>query len=154
MEENQSSLFGMGIDPTVKVHLSDAAKWARFLAIVGFVICALIVVIGIFAGSVFSFFSNRYSETETVGWTSGLGAMMTVLYLIIALIYFFPCLFLYRFASNMKQALASNDQQTMTKSFQNLKIMFRYVGILTIIVLAFYAIVILFWAVTFSTTMR
>lgn len=153
MEENQTSLFGMGIDPTVKTHLAEAARWARFLAIVGFVICALIVVLGIFAGSVFSFFSNRYTEPGTADFTSGIGAVMTVVYLIFGLIYFFPCLFLFRFASNMKKALASNDQITLTTSFQNLKVMFRYVGILTIIVLAFYAIAILFWIVT-AASMR
>jgi hypothetical protein len=154
MEENQSSLFGMGIDPTTRIHLADAARWARFLAIIGFIVCGIIVVIGIFAGSVFTFITSRYSEATTTGFTSGMGAVMTVFYLIFALIYFFPCLYLFRFSSHMKKALASNDQNTLTSSFQNLKIMFRYVGILTIIVLAFYAIVILFWVVTLSSTMQ
>jgi len=152
MEENQSSLFGLGIDPTIKIHLSEAARWARFLAIVGFVLCALVVVMGFFAGSVFSIFASKYADAG--GYTSGLGAVMSVVYVIFALVYFFPCLFLFRFSSHMKKALASNDQNILTTSFQNLKIMFRYVGILTIIVLAFYAIVILFWVLTISTTVR
>jgi uncharacterized membrane protein (DUF485 family) len=59
-------------------------------------------------------------------------------------LYFFPCLFLFRFASKMKHALAANDQAQLNTSFQNLKSLFRFVGILTIIFLAFYAIAIVF----------
>lgn len=149
MEDNQTTLFGMGIDPTTRIHLAEAARWARFLAIVGFIICGLIVVVGIFAASIFSFVTSRYADTGTN--ITGFGAAMTVFYVIFALIYFFPCLFLFRFSSNMKKALASNDQNTLTISFQNLKVMFRYVGILTIIVLAFYAIVFLFLFITTAT---
>jgi hypothetical protein len=43
-EQNQeSSLFGFGIDQSSRAHLAEAAKWAKFLAIVGFVMCGLIV---------------------------------------------------------------------------------------------------------------
>ena len=52
-EQNQeTSLFGFGIDQSSRAHLSEAAKWAKFLAIVGFVMCGLIVVMAIFFGSV------------------------------------------------------------------------------------------------------
>ena len=146
MEQNQNtSLFGLAIDPNSKTHLAEAARWARFLAIVGFVMCALIIVIGVFAGSFFSLFmrSSTYNTGFDSAMTSGLGTMMLVLYIFIAVIYFFPCLFLFRFANHMKTALASNDQSILNTSFQNLKIMFRYVGIITIIVLSFYAIALL-----------
>ncbi|MES1219129.1 MAG: hypothetical protein ABUT20_26725, partial [Bacteroidota bacterium] len=63
MEQNQeSSLFGLTIDQESKSHLSEAARWARFLAIVGFVICGLIVILGIFFGSIFSSMSSRYGR--------------------------------------------------------------------------------------------
>ena len=37
----------------------------------------------------------------------------------------------------MKHALVANDQETINASFQNLKATFRYMGIVTIIMLAF-----------------
>ncbi|MES1221141.1 MAG: DUF5362 family protein [Bacteroidota bacterium] len=40
--------------------------------------------------------------------------------------------------------MAANDQETLNTSFQNLKKLFRFVGIMTIIVLAFYAIILVF----------
>ena len=40
----------------------------------------------------------------------------------------------------MKTALNSNDQEYLNQSFQNLKSLFKYVGIITIIVIAVYAL--------------
>jgi hypothetical protein len=145
MEQNQdSSLFGMSIDQAGRAHLSEAARWAKFLSIIGFIVCGLVVLIGVFFGSFFSTLmgqyerSGQYNEFPTA--SSGLGATVAVLYIIIALIYFFPCLFLFRFATKMKTALASNDQETLNISFQNLKATFRFIGILTLIMLVFWAL--------------
>jgi len=150
MEQNQptqnTSLFGLSIDPAAKSHLSDAARWAKFLAIIGFIMCGLIVLVGIFAGTFFErFYSSRYEgfDTNMQMNTRGLGVFATVLYILIALLYFFPCLFLFNFASKMKTALLSDDQSSLNASFQNLKKTFRYLGVLTIIVLSFYIIVLL-----------
>jgi len=147
MEQNQdTSLFGLTIDANSKTHLGEAARWAKFLAVVGFVVCALIVLIGIFAGSFMGMMGSRYGG-EDFGDANmsiaGLGPMLSVLYIGIAFLYFFPCLFLFRFATHMKKALAGGEQETLNKSFQNLKIMFRFVGILTIIILTIYAIILL-----------
>ena len=142
-EQNQEpSLFGFGIDQSSRAHLAEAAKWAKFLAIVGFVMCGLIIVLSFFIGTLFSTSMSRYGDSAAFG--SGFGIIMTIVYLSIGVLYFFPCLFLFRFANNMIVALNSNEQITLNRSFQNLKIMFRYVGILTIIVLALYIIAFVF----------
>jgi len=49
-------------------------------------------------------------------------------------------LFLYRFAVNMRMALQGNNQELLNRSFQNLKILYRYWGILTAIGLVFFAL--------------
>ncbi|MBS1611091.1 MAG: hypothetical protein JSS70_20525, partial [Bacteroidetes bacterium] len=69
-----------------------------------------------------------------------LGSFVVVIYILIAAVYFFPCLFLFHFANKMKTALAANDQELLNTSFQNLKKLFRFMGILTIICLALFAI--------------
>lgn len=144
MEQDQNtSLFGLSIDPISKAHLADAARWAKFLAIVGFIVCGLIVIVGIFAGSLLESFSStrRYEGFDSnVEVTRGLGVVATVFYILIAVLYFFPCLFLFNFASKMKTALLSNDQDVLNSSFQNLKKTFRYIGVLSIIVLSFWVI--------------
>ena len=145
--ENQfpesSSLFELAINENNKGDLADTARWARFLSIVGFVMCGLIVLIGFFAGSIFSMFANTGELEELGGMSSAMGAGMAFFYVIIAAIYFIPCLFLFRFANKMKLALSSNDQMALTTSFQNLKSMFRFFGIVTIIMISIYAIILL-----------
>ena len=142
-EQNQAtSLFGFGIDESSRAHLAEAAKWAKFLAIVGFVMCGLIIVLSFFIGTLFSASMSKYGDSAAFG--SGFGIIITIVYLGIGILYFFPCLFLFKFANNMIAALNSNEQITLNRSFQNLKIMFRYVGILTIIVLGLYIIAFVF----------
>ena len=154
-EQNQdTSLFGFGIDQSSRSHLSEAAKWAKFLSIVGFVMCGLIVIGSIFAGSFLATMTSSYNEgyRSSVGLTGGMGAFIAVFYIGIAVLFFFPYLFLFRFATRMKAALNTNDQTTLNTSFQNLKIMFRYVGILTIVMLSFYALAILMAIAMAATT--
>jgi hypothetical protein len=106
--------------------------------------CGLIVLMAIFAGSIFTIMSNSYDDGyRRSSLTGGMGAFVAVFYIGIAILCFFPYLFLFRFANHMKNALNSNEQTTLNTSFQNLKIMFRYVGILTIVMLSFYALGIL-----------
>ena|SRR5690606_4169872 len=143
---SSSSLFGLSINETNKTELAEAARWAKFLAILGFIMCGLIVLGGIFAGTIFStLMSGNMQEIEGMegGMPAGFGGIMAVFYIIFALIYFFPCLFLFRFANQMKAALATNEQGALNSSFQNLKSMFRFLGIFTIVMLAVYVIAIL-----------
>lgn len=145
--ENQfsgsTSLFGLSINENTKVDLADAARWARFLAIFGFVMCGLIALTGFFAGSILSMFADSGEMEELEGMSSAVGVGMAFFYILIAAIYFIPCLFLFRFANKMKIALSSNDQEALNNSFQNLRSMFRFFGIVSIIMIALYAIILL-----------
>ena len=105
MEHQQdSSLFGMNVDQVGKSHLADAARWAKFLSIMGFIGCGLVVLIGVFFGSIFGILTTGLERNSPYGNmpnSAPFGAAMAFIYIIIALIYFFPCLFLFRFASKM-----------------------------------------------------
>lgn len=140
MEQEQTQeLFSLHIDPLTKSHLWETARWARFLSIVGFVLCVLIILGGVFFSSLFSFLSNNEMYGSGIN-TTGLGVTMAFMYIIFAVVYFFPCLFLYRFSTKMKIALNSNAQDQLNLSFQNLRSLFKYVGIITIITLALYGL--------------
>lgn len=143
--QSQSQIFSLTIDPVIKSHLSETARWGKFLAILGFIVCGLIVLVGLFFGTIFGSLVSRSEVSYEGNISSGsLGAMAAVIYIVIAVIYFFPCLFLYRFSTKMKTALNGNEQTDLTLSFQNLKSLFRYVGVITVILLAIYLIVIVF----------
>ncbi len=140
MEQTPSNLFELQIDPQSNSYLREAAKWGKFLAIIGFIGCALIVLIGIFAGSIMA---SAFGDLGG-GFGGGFGVGMAIGYILLALIAFFPYLYLFRFATQMQIALRNNDQASLTSSFMNLKSCFKFVGIMTIIVLALYALMIIF----------
>ena len=153
MEQDQNiSLFGLGIDNISKSHLSEAAKWARFLAICGFVLLGLMVVYGIVMSFVIADMAGAMSQYDSTYSANSLknimGIGMIIFYIICAVIAFFPYYFLLRFANKMKAALVSNDQDALNGSFQNLKILYRYMGILMIISLVFMIFAILSIAAT------
>lgn len=146
MESAESSFFTLEIDEQSVSSLSQAAKWAKLLAIVGFVCCGLIVFAGIFAGGVLGIVSAM-NNTQPVGVDFGaMQAGLIFVYVVLGLIYFFPCLFLYRFAVKMQYALKTNQQEVLNASFSNLKSCFKFLGVLTVIVLSIYALALVMMA--------
>ncbi len=138
-----SNLFELHIDHDGSAHLKEAARWAKFLAIVGMVLCSLFVLMAIFAGSLIGAMMSRTAYGYGAGGPAagvGYGAGVTILYILFALLYFFPCLYLYRFGVRMQAALRSNELEKLNGSFRNLKAYFRFIGILTIIALGFVAL--------------
>jgi hypothetical protein len=141
-----SSLFSLTIDPVTKNHLAETAKWSKFLAIVGMVFVALGLIGVLFFAFYVSSVSNvdgGYGGNMYGGFFPGFGVGLALFYIILLAICFFPLLYLLRFANRMKAALYGNDQQALNTAFLNLKSCLRYVGIFTIIILAFYAIAII-----------
>jgi hypothetical protein len=148
-QPEDSGLFSLNLDAVGKNHLAEAAKWARFLAIVGFIGLGIFELCVIFGGSFFaSAMTRNYNGFDNSELSSTTKATMTVAiivyYLIAGVFFFFGLLFLYRFALNMRLAIKTNSQEAMTRAFQNLKILFRYKGILTIIGLSFVVIALIF----------
>lgn len=137
MESNQDLINSpLQIDTIAHAHLAETAKWANFLSIVGFVLSSIIAIIALFAGTLLGSMSRGFGSSSSM-----IGAgFITVVYLLIAALYFFMSLFLYRFASKMKTALYSNDQEYLNSSFMNLKSLYKLMGILTIIYLGFLAL--------------
>jgi hypothetical protein len=68
---------------------------------------------------------------------------MTVVYLILALMMFFPCFYLYKFSVKMQSAVRSVNQDNFDESLMSLKSMFKFYGVFAIIILSVYALVII-----------
>ncbi len=151
MEQNaQAPLFELQLDQQTSAHLADTARWAKFLAVVGFIFCALMVLAALFAGAIFStvfgHMGGAMGSSSLDGVGAAGGAFISVIYILGALLYFFPILYLYRFATKTQMALRSRDQELLAASFRNLKACFRFIGVLTIICLGFMALGLIFGA--------
>jgi len=118
-------------------HLNTTRKWAMFLAISGFIFLGLIIIIGLIAGTFLSAFSSG---------EKGLGipeSLMFVPVLFIAVIYFFPVLFLFRFSKHASHAVHKLDKLELHKAIKNLKFYFVYIGVLIILVFSLYVAILI-----------
>ena len=134
-------LFEITVDSAGRNYLKDAARWAKFLAIAGFIFCALFLTFSLVsltsdlrdldrkAPAVASRYSRPY-------FISGL----IPAYVGIALLYFFPCFFLLRFATRAEKALRDNDGHLLTRSFKSMRALYRFLGILLILGIIFFAV--------------
>src|SRR5262249_29628354 len=132
MEEQNESLFELQVDPVSVQHLQDAARWGKFLSIVGFIMIGLLVLLGVVMGTMLSFF-NAAARAGAFK-----GTLISVLYIAFAFLYFFPCLYLFRFSNKMQAAFRTNDQESLIEGFGNLKSCLKFVGILTIVAIGLY----------------
>jgi hypothetical protein len=130
------------VTPEIINYLSTIRKWSKFFAILGFICIGLFVIGGLFMGLVLSNLS-----AVTGGSMPFFSGYLGFIYIIFAVLYFFPVLYLYRFADYMKKAIQWNDNQSFTLSFYNLKRYLNFIGILTIVVLSLYALAIVMFAI-------
>jgi hypothetical protein len=114
-------------------YLAEIRKWAKFIAIISFIGMGMLVISGLVMGLVFD------SLTSAAGQSAMpfSGSVFMVIYLAMAVIYFFPVYFLFRFSVDMGNALASGSEEVMTSAFGYLKSHYRYIGILIIVSMAF-----------------
>ena len=154
--------------------MRGTAKWARFIAIVGFVIIGLMVLGGIFAGSMIAKLASAGSgmqeaqmeqmralqemqgmegmeesmeqmeNIQSTGMAMG-GAMYTIMFLVMAALVFFPTFLLYQFGTKTLKALNGGaDANTLTAALNSHRRYYKFSGILLIIVLSIYALIFLF----------
>jgi hypothetical protein len=127
------------VTPLSQNFLGEAAKWGRFLSVMGFIFCGFLAIAAFFMPALYSRLSTfNQLPPNVVGATA---TLITVIYLMLAVLLFFPCFYLNRFSVKMRTALNSVSQENFEESFKNLKSLLKFYGISTIIILSFYALV-------------
>lgn len=124
---------GLHITPQSREFLRETAKWAKFIAIMGFIFIGLMVMGGVgvaISGAAFA----------GVG-SPGFGIGISLMYIVFAGIYFFPVLYLFQFATKTKQALLTNSTPLLTESLEFLKSHYKFMGIMMIVILSLYAMI-------------
>lgn len=147
--ENENSAFekfdSIQVSEGTKAHFLETAKWAKFLAIVGFVGLGLMVLVALFMLVGINSFISSLGAPIPANF-GGIG----LIYIVMAVLYFFPTLYLFNFATKMKKAVLANDNNNFSLSVENLKSMFKFLGIFTIVILSFYVLAILIMLVALA----
>ena len=137
MEQHDLLSNDLLINSISQENLNSAAKWGRFLSIVGFVFCGLMLIGGVLIQTIMPSFGSYSYGNPIIKY-------LGTVYIILAIILFFPCLYLIKFSNKMQEALRSSNQESLDNAFVNLKAMFKFYGVVTIIILCFYALIFLF----------
>lgn len=104
-----------------KSFLLTTSKWAKFLAILGFVLIGLMAI-----ASVIMFLMPAAA-------LNNMGLIIGGFYFVFAVIYFFPTMYLFRFATKIREGIENNSTDLITVGFENLKSCFKFIGISTIV---------------------
>ncbi|WP_374950324.1 DUF5362 family protein [Mucilaginibacter sp.] len=115
-------------------YLQKAGQWAFFLGIMGFVGTAFLAIAALFVGTIFT---SMAAINPLMAHAAGMGAAVTVMYLLLAAVSFFFSLYLYQFGDRVKKGIAYHNVDETTAALGKLKSFFKLWGIFTIVYIAF-----------------
>lgn len=119
-----------------KKYLKEISSWATFFAVLGFIGVGLMALVAIIVVAVVPFIPTDGSDQLAAFPMALIGG----LYFALAVLYFFPVLYLFRFASKMKLALMESNVLRVDDAFKNMKSHFKFMGIMTIVIFSLYVL--------------
>jgi len=122
----------IGFDHNIIKHFNETRKWAFFLSILELIFMLILIIFGFSFGYILKLLGQ---ESVLPGSTS---LFLGFMYLVIALLYFFPILFLLRFSIYAKKSIQNKDNSSLVTAFKNLKYHYAYIGIVTAIGIGLY----------------
>jgi len=128
----------------MRSYIYEISKWARFLSIIGFILSAFLIIGSFGIGAALT---ANPSMVAQLGPLAGAGAVgVTIVYLVLALMYFYPSLLLFRFSNKGKQGVLYGDQESLDDAMMNMKSLFKFWGIFTIVIMICYFLFMLLYA--------
>ena len=132
------------MDSLQKSYLAETARWQKLLGVVMMVFTVLIALIGIFFIVAGIAFGDAMEGLDLFGggMAGGIaGAFLGVIYLLMAVLYYFFARYLLRSAKALKAYGVSDDEADLTEGLKNNKSYFKLSGILVVISLCILALV-------------
>lgn len=137
---NKSDIFNLEVDEYGKSTFLEMTRWTKFLAILGFVMIGLLVLFGVGMAMM----AGTLSQLSNSPMPAGGGMAFMIGTLFIVGIYIYPIYALLKYSTGMKLAMNTNSKEQFNSAIGYLKNMFKYMGILAIIILSLYAVVFIF----------
>ena len=135
----QENIPKLIITEDIRSYLYDMAKWANFLAIVGFVITGLMVLTSFTIGPAMSTDAKLAAAMAASG-VSPMG--ITICCLVFAFAIFYPSLLLFKYATRAKVGVLYGEQASLDEAFSKIKSLFKYWGIITLVGIALYVMLV------------
>lgn len=121
------------ITEEIRSYIYDVARWANFLAVVGFVIAAFMLLAALTIGTAMN---TNPQVAAMMGTLGNVGSTaITIVFIAYGLAIFYPSLLLSRYARKTKIGVLYGEQESLNESFSALKSLFKYWGIIVIILI-------------------
>jgi len=144
--ETHEKMATATLSETALEKLYQAARWGKFIAIIGFIGVGFLLLAAMFIGPIMSGLNDinqglndGFSESATL--SSIPSTILAVVYGIMAVIYFFPVYYLFLFSNGIVTAYRKNDEEKLNASFSSLKNLYKFIGILLLVLLSFYVLI-------------
>jgi len=118
--------------------LRTSAKWSMFLAIMGFIGIAFMIIAALIMTSVMSAIPS--SPMSPLGNLKG---YLSGVYVFMALFYFPPVYYLFKYATDMKNAILNSSSDLIAVALGYLKSQHKYLGVSIIVVMSLYILFII-----------
>ena len=122
----------MEIRPETLSNLDTARKWTMFLSVFGFILTGLILVLALATGTFLAAFRPADSGPDFQKLALSFAVFVVVI------LFFLSVLFLFRFSRCMRDAVQSHDMKKLDKAIKNLKLFFKFAGLILITAIAVY----------------
>lgn len=109
--------------------LEQIRRWTRIISIIMFIMIGFMILAGIMMSVIMKTLTSSEMPTP-MPFPAGAMALM---YVLMAVLYFFPVYYLYRFSEYLGHALNTGSEEALTTSLQFLKNHYTFVGVLLII---------------------
>lgn len=137
MDGKLSGISSHEVDETAQTYMLETAKWAKFLSILGFLFCSLLII-----GAIF--FTENLSRISGINETAVMSSTKGFIYIIIAGVCVYPIYAQYQFAKLIETSIKTLNQEKFNAAFRQLDNMYQYTGIIIIICLVVYSIIMIF----------
>jgi len=132
---DKSQIIGNLTEPMFK-HLKESSLWLRFVGIIGFIGCGLIVVGGLLPSIGIMSHSGLSGILGTSDFPTWIIWLLLPLNLAGAALFFFPSFFTWKFGDCIRKYEFSNKEEDLEKAFKNNKSLWKFYGILIIVYLS------------------
>lgn len=147
IEEEAIFETDLQLDMESRTYLKEAAKWARFLGILGFIgsgfILLAILIIWYSSSQAFGLLGNSSLALASMGM-----GILIFIYLLLAVISFLVALFTFRFGQRTSRALLNDQQMDLKSGLSNLRFIFRTYGIMAITYISIMILAMIFGALS------
>lgn len=134
--ENQANLV---VQEEAKEALRSSAKWSMFLSIIGFIGIGIMLLASLVVNSAMS----SMPETPGMGMFGNIKGFISAVYVLMAILYIPPIYYMFKYATEVKNSLMTNNSDILTTAFVHLKGHHKSLGISVIILISMYLLLIL-----------